>query len=257
MLPSPTSSLERPVLTVTGAVGLLLGSLAWALTDQFAAAPLVFVASLTTALSLAVVLQNEHAATESARLRLARQLQRVRHRAGELEAALARAQVASPTPPTDALTIDAPEVARAAADLELNDLVSRAVTAVQSHADGRGVRIVTEPGELFLAVHGSPEPLERTMCSLLTQAVDGTPRGGTVCVRSRLDGDQAVAEFVPGSIASQSVGIAVGGRRTLCLPFGHQLHARPQAKRPPALTSKSTSTPSATAPRELPLAAAS
>lgn len=68
------SPLERPVLTVTGAVGLLLGSLAWALTGQFMAAPLVFAASLTTALALAVALEDQAGAAEATAVDLAERL---------------------------------------------------------------------------------------------------------------------------------------------------------------------------------------
>ena len=58
--------LERPVLTITGAVGLLLGSVAWAITGAFAAAPLVFAASLITAVTLAFAVDKAvaHAAAQ-------------------------------------------------------------------------------------------------------------------------------------------------------------------------------------------------
>ena len=58
--------LERPVLTITGTVGLLLGSVAWAVTGTFAAAPLVFAASLTTAVTLAFAVDKAvaHAAAQ-------------------------------------------------------------------------------------------------------------------------------------------------------------------------------------------------
>ena len=58
--------LERPVLTITGAVGLLLGSFAWLITGSFAAAPLVFAASLTTAVTLAFAVDKAvaHAAAQ-------------------------------------------------------------------------------------------------------------------------------------------------------------------------------------------------
>ena len=58
--------LERPVLTITGAVGLLLGSVAWAVTGAFASAPLVFAASLITAVTLAFAVDKAvaHAAAQ-------------------------------------------------------------------------------------------------------------------------------------------------------------------------------------------------
>ena len=58
--------LERPVLTITGCVGLLLGSVAWAVTGAFASAPLVFAASLITAVTLAFAVDKAvaHAAAQ-------------------------------------------------------------------------------------------------------------------------------------------------------------------------------------------------
>ena len=58
--------LERPVLTITGAVGLLLGSVAWLVTGNFASAPLVFAASLATAVTLAFAVDKAvaHAAAQ-------------------------------------------------------------------------------------------------------------------------------------------------------------------------------------------------
>ncbi|QDT17794.1 histidine kinase [Alienimonas californiensis] len=169
--------LERPVLTVTGAVGLLVGSLAWALTGQFAAAPLVFAASLTTALALAIVLEDRSAAMAA-----------FETLTQELRATRGRLDVLEP------LKTGPAEPGRGTRDLELNDLLLRAAAASEPAARRRGVTLRTEPSELYLAVHADAALLERRFASLLNHAIAASPADGVVQVRSRLSDDQVVAE---------------------------------------------------------------
>ncbi|MFH5804164.1 hypothetical protein [Alienimonas sp. DA493] len=201
--------LERPVLTVTGAVGLLLGSLAWALTGQFAAAPLVFVGSLTTALALAAVLEDRSAAADAAIQTLSQDLRATRSRLDVLEQS-------EPAPAAPG---------GRAQDWELNDLVLRGAAGAEAAAERGGVTLRTEPSELYLAVHADADLFERSFASLLSHAISASPVGGVVSVGSRLEGDRAIAEV-------ECAGSADGGVRfSLSLPFGHR-SGRPSPRRP-------------------------
>ncbi len=163
------------MLTVTGAVGLLLGSLAWALTGQFMAAPLVFAASLTTALALAVALEDQAGAAEATAVDLA---ERLRQAQAELER-LGRTAVRPEDGPRD---------------LELNGLLDRCVAAARPAAIARGVMLRAEPSELYLAIHADANLLERAIDSLLAHAIAVSPAGSTVQALGKLAGDRAVAE---------------------------------------------------------------
>lgn len=208
--PANRSTLERPVLTVTGAVGLLLGSLAWVVTDQFAAAPLVFIASLTTALSLASVLQTTTTNADADCKRAKQELASARRRLATLEATVPDMPSAAP--------------AGGPRDLEMNDLLTSAVTLVRPFADRRGVVLRAEPEALFLAIHADAARLRGALDALLADAVAQTPRGGAVRVAARLAGDRVVAEIFA----------EAGGGCTLSLPFGHRARAATTDVPPPA-----------------------
>jgi hypothetical protein len=212
---SALTPLERPTLTVTGAVGLLLGSIAWAVTDAFVAAPLVFIASLVTSLALATVLQ------------------------GALDEAERRIETL-----TDELRVTqnrSPEAggAEAVRDCELNDVLTRAVNAVRPEADRSGVLLRWSACELYLAVAAVPAELERTLADLLRHAVAGAGDGGEVRASARLERTDAVAEIAGGRADEPSPVVArslarSGGRlssrptpdggalHTVFLPYGHR-----------------------------------
>ncbi|HEX6984026.1 MAG TPA: ATP-binding protein [Planctomycetaceae bacterium] len=80
------------------------------------------------------------------------------------------------------------------ADCELNDLLHPAVETVRQLADEKGIRLVTELSDLYLAVHVDRDLLGQAVINLLSNAVKYTPPGGEVRLRSRLDGDRAVIE---------------------------------------------------------------
>ena len=230
--------LERPVLTVTGAVGLLLGSLAWACTGQFAAAPLVFSASLLTALALAAATEGRAVAAEAAAERANAALDAARDE-------LSRLQARRPAP--------APR-----RDLELNGLLARRVERLKALTEREGVTVETAFSDLYLAVAADAGRLERAFDRVLERAVSDAPTGTTIAVRSRLIDDRAVAEIEqPGPglperelatlflEADEPVGgnggaICVsrprsgGSRVTLSLPFGHRPASLPIPAAPPA-----------------------
>jgi len=79
-------------------------------------------------------------------------------------------------------------------DFELNDLLHPAVETVRQLADEKGVRVVAELSDLYLAVHVDRDLLNQAVVNLLSNAVKYTPPGGEIRLRSRLDGDRAVIE---------------------------------------------------------------
>ena len=220
------TGLERPVLTVTGAVGLLWGSLAWALTDQFAAAPLVFAASLATALALAATIETRSAAGPT-------KLPDDPRTAARLPENLEPA--ASPSP----------GAADCLEDLELNGVLLAAVAAAEDATRVRDVTLGAEPSPLYLAVHAHPAALERSLAALLTHAIQRAPAGGAVVVRSDLVDARAVVEAeIDGEPGSRS-------RFTLSLPFGHRSGGpavRPGSRTPPANPSAPAPPPRPPAP---------
>ena len=243
--------LDRPVLTVTGAVGLLLGSLAWAWTGQFDAAPLVFSASLLTALALAAATEGRAVAAEAAAERANAALDAARGELSRLQA-----QRPAPGPRRDS---------------ELNGLLARRVERLKALTEREGVRVETAFSDLYLAVAADAGRLERAFDRVLERAVLDAPSGGTVAVRSRLVGDRAVAEIeqpgpgLPerelaalfleadesrGEHAGHAVAGAIsvsrprtgGSRITLSLPFGHR-PAVPPTPPPPTPAAPTASRP--------------
>lgn len=79
-------------------------------------------------------------------------------------------------------------------DCELNDLLHPALETVRQLADEKGIRILPELSDLYLAVHVDKDLLNQAVVNLLSNAVKYTPPGGEVRLRSRLDGDRAVIE---------------------------------------------------------------
>ncbi|NNJ24053.1 sensor histidine kinase [Alienimonas chondri] len=201
--------LERPVLTVTGAVGLLLGSLAWVVTGQFAAAPLVFAASLTTAVALAAVLHGQASVADAQTQALAADLKAACGRLEQLRRADAR-------PP--ALPDHEPDQPR---DYELNDLLSQCLAARRAEARAKCVTLRTQPSDMYLAVHAAAGDLAEALSALLSDALAASARGTVVFVRTRLDFDRAVVEVERAGTRSADGFTEVAPGETRTLPFPH------------------------------------
>jgi signal transduction histidine kinase len=76
-------------------------------------------------------------------------------------------------------------------DLSLDEVVGDAARAVRSLADGRGVRVVVEPGP-ELPCRGDAELLSRMFVNLLDNAIKYTPSGGEVRVHAEARGSDLV-----------------------------------------------------------------
>ena len=79
-------------------------------------------------------------------------------------------------------------------DLELNDVLSECADVVERLAEEKDITLTRELSELYLAVNVDPDLFGQAVMNLLSNAVKYTPAGGTVRLRSRLDGDRAVVE---------------------------------------------------------------
>ena len=79
-------------------------------------------------------------------------------------------------------------------DLELNDVLTSCAAVIRRLADEKEIALKLELSDLYLAVNVDPDLFGQAVTNLLSNAVKYTPAGGTVRLRSRLDGDRAVVE---------------------------------------------------------------
>ncbi|MEM9702625.1 MAG: hypothetical protein AAF907_09290, partial [Planctomycetota bacterium] len=164
---------------VTGAVGLLLGSVAWALTGQFAAAPLVFIASLATAIALAIESRNREAFRNG------------RYAALEQELRAAHSRLASMPTRVDHPVSAAEQPSGRRRDLELNDVLDAALEALAGPVAARRLVVERTPPDTYLAVHADPEALSDCLEALLAEAFDACPAGGALRIDALLADDRA------------------------------------------------------------------
>jgi PAS domain S-box-containing protein len=103
--------------------------------------------------------------------------------------------------------------------VNLDRLVQEAVTLTQprwknqAEADGVEIKVVTDLREVPSIVANSAE-LREAMTNLIFNAVDAMPRGGTLTLRTRVDGARAVVEIV-----DDGIGMTEETRRRCLEPF--------------------------------------
>jgi two-component system phosphate regulon sensor histidine kinase PhoR len=76
----------------------------------------------------------------------------------------------------------------------LNELLEEAVHVVLPAAEAKKIRLVAGLSPLYLGVLADRDMLLQAAINLLSNAVKYTPDGGSVTIRSRLDGDKIVFE---------------------------------------------------------------
>jgi signal transduction histidine kinase len=76
--------------------------------------------------------------------------------------------------------------------VDLVDVVTAAVTALEANAAGAGLTLTTTLPRRGLVVNGDPGQLDRVLMNLLSNAVKFTPKGGHVEVTVAAEGDMAV-----------------------------------------------------------------
>ena len=79
-------------------------------------------------------------------------------------------------------------------DVELNDVLTPALEVVRQLADEKHIALSAELSEMYLAVNVDADLFGQAVINLLSNAVKYTPDGGTVRLRSRIDGERAVVE---------------------------------------------------------------
>jgi signal transduction histidine kinase len=83
--------------------------------------------------------------------------------------------------------------------IELNDVVQNVARLFQAQLrspDGPPIRSALELDEGMTAIAADPELLHRAISNLVLNAMDAMPKGGTLTLRTRQDGDHAVLEVV-------------------------------------------------------------
>jgi two-component system phosphate regulon sensor histidine kinase PhoR len=88
--------------------------------------------------------------------------------------------------------------------LSLNDVLAEALNVVAHAAEDRRITLVPDLSELFLGVVADRDMILQTAINLLSNAVKYTPQGGTVTLRSRLNGHQVQFE-----VSDTGVGLSV------------------------------------------------
>ncbi len=78
--------------------------------------------------------------------------------------------------------------------VSLTAVISNAVETVQAEATGKGIDVRVEMPEEVLFVDGDPLRVEQVVWNLLNNAVKFTPSGGTVTLRLKSEGQEAVLE---------------------------------------------------------------
>ncbi|MBW3541427.1 MAG: cell wall metabolism sensor histidine kinase WalK [Planctomycetes bacterium] len=71
-------------------------------------------------------------------------------------------------------------------DCELNDVLARSFEVVRQLADEKGLRLVSELSDLYVAVHLDRDLFGQAVINLLSNAVKYTPSGGEVRLKSRM-----------------------------------------------------------------------
>ena len=79
-------------------------------------------------------------------------------------------------------------------DVELNDVLASTLEVVRQLAEEKHITLSAELSDLYLAVNVDPDLFGQAVINLLSNAVKYTPDGGTVRLRSRMDGERAVVE---------------------------------------------------------------
>jgi two-component system phosphate regulon sensor histidine kinase PhoR len=79
-------------------------------------------------------------------------------------------------------------------DSELNEILHKAFRVVQPAAEQKGITLVSELSDLYLAVHVDRDLFAQAIINLLSNAVKYTPSGGEVRLRSRMHERQAIIE---------------------------------------------------------------
>ena len=84
--------------------------------------------------------------------------------------------------------IESGEVPLAQAPVDMNEVVTRAVTRLQPQADKQAITLKAEPAAVRPIVTGDADRLERAVVNLVHNAIKFTPPDGSVDVRVRLLG---------------------------------------------------------------------
>jgi len=98
--------------------------------------------------------------------------------------------------------------------LELNRLVRDTIDLVRPGVSGAGIRLVLDLEKASTAMRGHLGQLQQVVLNLLTNALDATPVGGRVAVRTRAVDEQLTLE-----VADTGHGIPAAHRKDIFEPF--------------------------------------
>jgi two-component system phosphate regulon sensor histidine kinase PhoR len=90
-------------------------------------------------------------------------------------------------------------------DAELNEILHKAFRVVQPAAEEKGIDLISELSDLYLAVHVDRDLFAQAIINLLSNAVKYTPAGGEVRLRSRMHEREAIIE-----VSDTGLGIPAG-----------------------------------------------
>lgn len=106
----------------------------------------------------------------------------------------------------DLSRIDAGQLRLRVGPVDLPELASRALDAFRASAQSLGVHLAHAASEKVPPIHGDAHRLEMILTNLLGNAMKFTPAGGTIWLRTRVEGDVArisVADSGPGIPADE------------------------------------------------------
>jgi signal transduction histidine kinase len=103
--------------------------------------------------------------------------------------------------------------------LDLNGLARDAVRAMGAHAESAGLTLCQEPTVPLPKVLGNAMLMEQVLLSLLGNAVEATPAGGTVTVRTRVAAENGAPPVVTLEVQDSGAGISAEHLPRIFEPF--------------------------------------